>query len=146
MFLWSSPAIFLLGPLDPQLDSLGRGESRRVASVIGGVASGESLESLMAIVGLLPEFMNLKLFGTILVGNIKFGLFFGPSTQQVGLLWVGQEKRRGRPSPFRKKKLEGPAPICPGLGEQRALCFTRVCALSDEMFSKFLYAERCCFL
>ena len=33
----------------------------------------------------LPEFMNFKLFGkTILVVNIKFGPFFGPSTQVSG--------------------------------------------------------------
>ena len=30
----------------------------------------------------LPEFMNLKLFGKTIL-NVKFGLFVGPSTQQV---------------------------------------------------------------
>ena len=37
--------------------------------------------------------MNFKLFGTtILVVNIKFGLFFGSSTQQVSLLNRSKQK------------------------------------------------------
>ena len=51
----------------------------------------------------LPEFMNFKLFGkTILVVNIQFGLFLGPSTQPVRshrcpLVWLGFSKRVSQP-------------------------------------------------
>ena len=52
----------------------------------------------------LPEFMNCKTFweDTIVVVNIKFGLFLWPSAQQVSFVLVGGEALRNRtqaPSP-----------------------------------------------
>ena len=43
----------------------------------------------------LPEFINFRLFGkTILVVNLKFGLFVGPSTQPVRERERERERKR----------------------------------------------------
>ena len=67
-----------------------KGQGFRAMSLFGIIGTKDAVVAVATNTFSLPEFMNFKLFGkTVLVVNVKFGLFVGPSTQQVSATFEG---------------------------------------------------------